>query len=99
MNERLFNRQVDRNLKGNALEKSGKIDKAIQLYEANIAEDFEGNFPYDRLAIIYKKRNWIDDEIRVLKRGIEVFSKLNRMDVPSKLTKFKERLAKRESEN
>jgi len=93
-----FDRQVDRNLKGKELEKEGKIDKAIKLYEKNVSEDFDGNFPYDRLAIIYHKRNMIDNEIRVLEHGIEVFSKLlltsPRTDILPKLNKFKRRLEK-----
>ena len=37
------------------LEKEGKIDSAILLYEENVKESFEGNHPYDRLAVIYHK--------------------------------------------
>ena len=50
-----FEKQVDRNLMGKRLEKEGKIREAKALYEANISEDFEGSFPYRRLAIIYRK--------------------------------------------
>ena len=42
-----FERQVERNLRGKKLEKTGRTDEAIQLYEANIADNFDGNFPYD----------------------------------------------------
>lgn len=89
---------VDRNLKGIELEKEGDIDNAIEFYELNIQEGFEGNHPYNRLAIIYRKRKQYTEEIRVLERGIEVFSKLkatsSRMDIEPKLNKFKERLIK-----
>lgn len=89
---------VDRNIKGTELEKEGYIDNAIEFYELNIKDGFEGNHPYDRLAIIYRKRKQYTEEIRVLERGIEVFSKLEkispRMDVDPKLNKFKERLLK-----
>ncbi len=89
--------QVERNLKGKDLEKSGDIEGAIALYEQNIAEGFEGNHPYDRLAVIYRKRKEYSEEIRVLERAIFVFENYvsqQRSDVEPKLEKFKERLEK-----
>jgi tetratricopeptide (TPR) repeat protein len=92
-----FNLQVERNLKGIELERAGEVEKAIELYEANISEEFEGNHPYDRLAIIYRKYGRIDDEIRVLQEAIQVF-RINvnehRMDREPKLENFKKRLDK-----
>ena len=98
----LFDRQVKRNLKGIELEKSGEVDKAIKLYELNIAEDFIGSHPYNRLAIIYSKRKQVNDEIRVLDKAIKVFSALNsnsREDVNPKLQKFKKRWEKANNKN
>ncbi|HUW19504.1 MAG TPA: hypothetical protein VMW16_09395 [Sedimentisphaerales bacterium] len=95
--EKTFDKQVNRNLKGIALEKKGYIDKAAELYEQNVSENFEGNHPYDRLAIIYRKRNQIDDEIRVLEKAVFVFEHIvhkKRPDRLPKLNKFKERLQK-----
>lgn len=92
-----FEKQVERNLKGIQFEKGGQVDKAIKLYERNIEENFEGNHPYDRLAIIYRERNQIDDEIRVLEKAIWVFEKVvhkDRADRLPKLEKFKNRLEK-----
>lgn len=92
-----FEKQVERNLTGKELEKSGQVEKAIPLYEENIKEDFEGNHPYDRLAIIYKKQGRIDDEIRVLKQAVAIFDKVakrGRGDGSPKLQKFKEKLNK-----
>jgi len=89
--------QVERNLKGIELEKKGHTDKAIELYKQNISENFIGNHPYDRLAIIYRKRNQIDDEIRVLKKAIWVFKNIvnkKRQDRLPKLDGFKKRLHK-----
>lgn len=97
MIEEKFHEQVDRNLKGIQLEKEGKIDEAITLYEKNIKENFIGNHPYDRLAIIYRKRKQIDDEIRVLQKAIWVFENIvyvGRGDRLPKLQKFKKRLEK-----
>jgi tetratricopeptide (TPR) repeat protein len=56
---------VDRNLKGIELEKLGKEDQAIALYEANVADQFDGSHPYNRLRIIYKSRGCYPDAIRV----------------------------------
>jgi tetratricopeptide (TPR) repeat protein len=89
--------QAVRNIKGKELEKSGRINEAIELYEKNIAEEFDGNRPYDRLAIIYRKRKQYDEEIRVLEKAIAVFENKvhpDRPDKNKKLTRFKERLKK-----
>ena len=92
-----FQQQVQRNLRGIELEKGGQVDQAIELYERNVAENFEGSHPYNRLAIIYRKRKQIDDEIRVLKKAIWVFENVvynDRGDRLPKLEKFKKRLEK-----
>jgi tetratricopeptide (TPR) repeat protein len=89
---------VDRNLTGKELEKEGYVDNAIELYELNVKARFEGNSPYDRLTIIYRKRKQYDEEIRVLEQAISVFEALSksspRQDVNPKLDKFRERLKK-----
>lgn len=95
--DRKFSIQVDRNLKGKELEKEGDIEGAIALYEQNISEGFAGNHPYDRLAIIYRKKKDYSEEIRVLERAIYVFENYaspDRPDVIPKLEVFKERLQK-----
>lgn len=58
-----------RNLEGIKLEKAGKTDKAIDLYEKNIEEEFDGSFPYERLAILYKRKGLFDDELRILNKA------------------------------
>lgn len=89
---------VDRNLEGKKLEKIGEVDRAIEFYEENVKDEFEGNFPYDRLAIIYRKRKQYKDEIRVLNKAISTFEKESitskRQDIQPKLVKFRERLGK-----
>ncbi len=62
------------------------MDEAIKLYEKNIAENFDGNHPYNPLTIIYRKREQIDDEIRVLNKAINVFENLD----AAKLQRFKD---------
>ena len=95
--EKIFAKQVERNYKGIELEKQGRVDEAIELYEQNIEENFEGSHPYTRLATIYNKKKRKDDEIRVLKRAIYVFENIipsMRGDKSPKLEKYKERLRK-----
>ncbi len=86
--------QTNRNLDGMTLEKQGKVEEAIILYEANIREGFEGSHPYDRLAVIYSKRKDYLNERRVLEKAIYVFKKLKRADVPVKLARYETRLMK-----
>jgi len=89
------NLAVERNLRGQDLEKQGNIKGAIELYELNIASDFEGNFPYDRLRIIYSKQKRYDDVIRVLERAVDVFDNKvlpTRPDRLPKLERFRQQL-------
>ncbi len=65
--------QVERNLKGKELEKAGKTDDAINLYEQNVRERAIGTHSYDRLAIIYRRRKRFAEEIRVLEVAISVY--------------------------
>ncbi|WP_433752300.1 hypothetical protein [Paenibacillus amylolyticus] len=95
--EKLFEMQVERNLIGKGYEKEGQIDKAIELYEENVNEGFEGNFPYDRLCIIYNRMKRYADGIRVLERAVNIFeNEVNkgRGDRQSKLDKFRKQLEK-----
>jgi hypothetical protein len=59
---------VERNLRGQELEKEGFVEDAVQFYEANVLQGFDGNFPYDRLVVIYRRRRATADEIRVARR-------------------------------
>jgi len=86
---------VERNLLGIEFEADGQVDNAVECYQANVRDGFEGNHPYDRLAIIFRRRKDTAAEIAVLTRAIEVFSRLQsspRSDVAPKLERFKERL-------
>jgi tetratricopeptide (TPR) repeat protein len=56
---------VSRNLDGKEYEQNGENNKAIELYEANIKDRFDGSHPYDRLRIIYTRMKKYDDAIRV----------------------------------
>lgn len=63
---------VDRNLKGKDLEKQGKVDQAIPLYEANLVDHFIGTHPYERLRIIYTKRQDYQNAIRVCETRLAI---------------------------
>lgn len=90
---------VDLNLKGKELEQKGCIDNAIECYLTNIRHGFDGSFPYDRLATIYRKRKDLENEIMVLQKAVEVFERVSpqRSDRDRKLSRFKERLEKARS--
>jgi len=93
-------RQTERNNEGIQLEKTGKTARAIALYEINIAEGFDGTHPYERLADLYREAGRREDEIRVLKRAVQVFEKMarsGRSDGQPKLDRFRQRLAGVES--
>jgi tetratricopeptide (TPR) repeat protein len=86
--EKNFEKQVEKNFKGIELEKAGRIDEAIELYEQNVNENFIGSHPYDRLSIIYRKRRLLDEEIRILERAVSVLGRKSTSE------KFKTRLGK-----
>ena len=70
---KVFPKQHQSSLSGIDLEKDGRIDEAIAIYEQEIQNNFEGDHPYNRLSIIYRKRKQFDEEIRVLERAVWVF--------------------------
>ena len=97
----LFRVMVDRNLTGKSLESAGKVDEAIQLYEANVDEWFAGDHPYDRLRVIYTRRKQHSDAIRVCRQFVKVADWLisqgsKRGDLRPKRKKFKEWIKKLE---
>lgn len=65
---------------GQKFEKEKRIDEAIKEYEG-IISDFRintiGDYPFQRLFIIYRKRKDYDNEIRVLRAAIKTFTELN----------------------
>ena len=82
---------------GRAFEKGGELEKACACYEGCLKNRFDGNAPYDRLIIIYRKLHRQKDAERVIKKAITVFEKVasqGRSDGPKKLEKFKSQLDK-----
>ena len=89
--------EVGRNLLGEELEKKNLVENAIRCYQANVDDNSEGLLPYNRLAIIYRKRKQYEKEIEVLKKAIWVFEhnvNSKRLDIDQKLEKLRTRLAK-----
>lgn len=80
---------VDRNLRGIELEKQGRLDEAISLYEANVADKFDGTHPYTRLRIIYTKRTDYQAAIRICQAFLSDIPPKQRADSP-----FQHHLAK-----
>ncbi len=69
----LLEKCVKRNNKGIEYEKEGKIKLAIKQYEANILDGYPAHHSYKRLMVIYHKQKDLENEIRVIKRALEVF--------------------------
>ena len=67
---------VDRNNQGIALEKSGNLEAAITIYEISIGDEFTGTQPYDRLRILYTRRAWYKDAIRVCQAYVSLATRL-----------------------
>ena len=66
------------------------IQKAIKEYEKYVTDEHPKDAPYKRLCILYRKNNDYDNEIRVIKKAIEVLSSQN----PGKEVFFQKRLDK-----
>jgi len=87
--------QTRRNLDGMELERSGRLDLALELYERNVEDGFEGDWPYGRLVAYYEKIGRFDEAERVLARAIDVFKaskKRSATDRRSTVQVFRNRL-------
>ena len=69
---RNFEAAMQRNEEAERAVHNGDPERAIQLYEINIAEEFVGSHPYERLASIYEHRRNPAEALRVC----EAFTKL-----------------------
>lgn len=83
---------VRNNNKGIAYEKEGNIKFAIKIYEKNLEIGYPATHSYNRLMIIYHKEKRYEDEIRVIKKAIGVFS-LN-ANYNADVIKWQKRLSK-----
>jgi hypothetical protein len=67
-------RQWARNMLGQALEKQGREDEAILVYEQNVAEGTDAWGAHQRLAVIYRRLGRKEDERRVLLAALQSVS-------------------------
>jgi len=58
-------------------EENNEFEKAAKIYERAIKSEPHEEQPYNRLMIIYRKLTWYEDEIKIIRKGIETFEKLN----------------------
>lgn len=80
--------------KAQELEKEDKIDEAIVLYNKAIP-DCLSPLPYERLAILYRKRKDYQKEIMIIEQALAALSaKPNKEYHINKINKFTERLEK-----
>jgi hypothetical protein len=63
------------NNEGIELEKNGKEDEAIIVYEKNVSRRCTATHSYDRLLVIYRKRKDVDNELRIAKLASAIFPK------------------------
>jgi hypothetical protein len=68
--------EIARELKLNALEREIGLEDAIALYEEHVSRNSDEDDAFERLAIIYRSRNQIEDEIRVLGRAVAYYDRM-----------------------
>lgn len=76
-----------RNAIGEQKESEGKFEDAIRIYEANVDEDADTIFSYERLSILYKRKSDLRNEVRIIKKAIR---KLNEKSIRKRLDPFQE---------
>ena len=82
--EKEINLTASLNNEGIELEKDGKEDEAIIVYEKNVSRRCAATHSYDRLLVIYRKRKDVDNELRIAKLASAIFPKE---------TKYKKRIS------
>ena len=61
------------NMKLNALEQQIGLAKAIKRYKRNISQNSDEDNAFERLAVIYRSRNQIEEEVRVSEKAIAFY--------------------------
>lgn len=75
--EKKYRLAYENNFSGDLLEKEGKIEDAIGVYEKSVSENVDTPFTYRRLAIIYSKKKLFDDEKRIIQMALKNIPKSN----------------------
>ncbi len=65
---------ADRVNEAREAESNDDIDTAVKLYEENIKSGYPDQYSFDRLMVLYRKQKKYKDELRVINRGIKVFT-------------------------
>ena len=60
-------------VKLNALEQRIGLTEAIRLYKRNISQSSDEDNAFERLAVIYRSRNRIEDEVSVSKKAVAFY--------------------------
>jgi hypothetical protein len=60
-----FEAAMQRNEEAERAVQGGDTDRAIELFETSIREEFVGSYPYERLASIYERRHDTAEAVRV----------------------------------
>lgn len=63
---------VERNFEATEAESKGDVERAIELYERNVAEEFVEGYPYERLASLYERRGVYGEALRVTESFIRL---------------------------
>ncbi len=88
---------LERNARATGLERGGDQQRAIELYEANVADRFLGDHPYERLLEIYSRRGDWRNAARVAEAYLQALDRLpegsaRRQAVESELSTWRRRL-------
>ncbi|WP_273846083.1 hypothetical protein [Rubrobacter calidifluminis] len=67
-----YEEALRRNFEAMEAEGRGDVERAILLYEQNVAERFVESHPYERLAMIYERRRRYAEALRVTESFIEL---------------------------
>jgi len=78
------------NMEGDALEKEGKTEEAIEIYEALATSGTDTPYTYRRLAILYRKKKEPARELHFIEMALNNIPRSNEKHYAW----FKERLAK-----
>ena len=89
---KLERRAVQADLESEEAYSDRLIGTAKKVYWHLVEKEFVGSFPYERLAILYRKEDDYDSEIRVLKRCL----KHAKLKTEKKRRKFENRLDRSE---
>lgn len=72
--ERKLYKTAELNSEGKNFEKEGNINEAIKCYEENIKLGYPASHSYERLMVLYRKLKDPENEKRIIKIAIDIFS-------------------------